>query len=247
MDTNPDIERIEEYLQNRLSAPEREALEERLQEDKGLAAEFEKRKTAHSLLDYAVARSLKEQLQDLEQESKVISLRQRRRRIYTLSIAASVLILIGAFAIFMPRNDLSSTELAARYYSLPDLSGQRAAELTSPAQELMATGMDALERGQSDRAIESFAAVPDSSSLYLPARYYLGHAYHQAGQYAAADDIFAEVAATGDLRFAEDAEWYGLLSCLAREGTCLEQAQALAETSGHAHQEKAAEVWKALR
>ena len=143
MDKNPEIDLIEKYLNFELSIEDAQALESRIEQDETLAAEFEQRQMAHKMLDFVVVKNLKEQLQGLEEESKVVSIHQRRRRrIYTLSIAASVLVLIGVFSIFLSGNQMMGDELAGNYYSVPDFSNQRGT--TDPAQISLNSALDYL-------------------------------------------------------------------------------------------------------
>jgi len=248
MDNNPQIEQIERYLSNTISAQEKTNLEQALQEDQDLATEFEKRQRAHKLLDFAVVSNLKAQLESLEEESKVVSISQgRRKRLYTLSIAASLLVLVGAFAILMPRNNLSSTEMAAAYYSGADLNSQRSGETLETIPENYTAGLEALEQNQIQEAITALSSVADSTGYALPAQYFLAHALYQNQDYAQAAENFGAVQASGDLRFSENAEWYGLLACLAQDGTCLDQAQQISTNNQHSFQQEAKKIVKRLK
>ena len=122
MDHKHDIELIEKLLQNQLPENERQELEQRIRQDEVLTHELERRQKAHHALDFVIAQNLKEQLQNLEEESKVVSLRSRRRTLtYVLSAAASVLLIVGTFSIIYP-GGAQPAELASSYYELPDFS-----------------------------------------------------------------------------------------------------------------------------
>ena len=249
MENNRDIDIIEQYLTNELPEGERITFEERLQVEPNLVNEFERRQTAHKALDFMIAENLKEQLKSLEkEETKVISLHSRRRRmIYIISAAASVLLLIGAFAILLPGGS-QPNELAEAYYELPDFSAQRSAEASEIQENKLYIGIEALENSAYDQAILTLDAIPESDENYIIAQYYLAHAYYLSSQFDQAEASFNEVSASNEIRYQEQAEWYALLACLMQKETnCDAQLNQIKNNANHAYQERATKIHQRLK
>ena len=247
MDTNKDFELIDKFLNNELNENEFAEFERQMQENEAFAAEFEKRELAHKLLDFAIVKNLKEQLNELEEQSKVVSLSSRRkRRMYILSIAASVLVLIGVFTIFMPGGGASGSELAALNYNSPDFIGQRDGGLQDTGKQLMDQAASALKEGNYEAAIPLLNQIPDSSAFYLQAAYYLAHTDYLAERYAAAEQAFQEVANSQDIRLIEEAQWYALLACLAQDNDCSSHLDEIRNNSVHAFQAEAESIYQKL-
>lgn len=240
MDNNKDFNLIEKYLSGKLSDTEKQSFDNRLAEDESFAQELENHQTAHKALDFLVASNLKAQLQEMEAESKVVSLRKRRKtRLSILSVAASVLVLIGTFYIILPQNNLSNTELAAAYYEEPDF-GTRG----STAANALNEGINALQNNDLATAITQLGEVKDSDPDYLVAQYFLGHAYYSNGQFNEAEQSFSIVGNSNDLRYVEQAQWYQLLSCLAQDASCTDQLNELIEEDNHSFHNEAVEISK---
>lgn len=242
MENNKDFDLIEKYLSNQLSDTEKQSFDNRVAEDDTFAEEFQRQQSAHKVLDFMVAESLKAQLQDMEEESKIISLKKRRRtRLTVLSLAASVLVLIGAFWIVFPQDSMSNAELAAVYYETPDYGTRGTNDAVSETKPLNA-GINALQNNQLPDAITQLGDVDASDPDYLVAQYYLGHAYYASRQYDQAAQSFSLVASSNDLRYVEEAQWYELLSCLAQNTECNELLNRLLGDERHAFHAKAEEI-----
>ena len=186
MDQQVNIDLIEQYLNQEMSERERLDFENQIQEDKVLAAEFERRQTAHKMLDFMISENLKSQLKSLEaQEAKVITLAPRKRKMSMLAIAASVIILIGAFFVLMPSGgSLSNPQLAQEYYQSPSytMRGGNADDVSAN----VSRGVDALKAGQVAEATSLLSQVNQTDPYYILAQYYLGHAQFSVKDYAAA-------------------------------------------------------------
>ncbi|MBK7870678.1 MAG: tetratricopeptide repeat protein [Saprospiraceae bacterium] len=245
---NNDIESIERYLSDELNSAEKLILDQRLTEDESFAHEFQRRQMAHTTLDYLIAKNLKAQLQELENENKgkVVSInKNRQKRLVILSLAASILLIVTFFFI-IPQNSMSNAELASAYYESPDLT-VRGSETTNPDQELLKDGITALQNGQHNKAITALESIPESNPYYTLAQYYLGHAFYAAGQYDKAAASFARVRASEDIRYLEDAEWYELLSCLAQEADCNALLNNLKANPNHIYYNKALKISKQIK
>ncbi|MCB0669387.1 MAG: hypothetical protein KDC80_26365, partial [Saprospiraceae bacterium] len=113
MNQQNNVDLIEQYLNNELSEKDRQELENKISEDETLAAELERRQMAHRMLDFMISENLRQQLTNLEAEdTKVVRMPARRRSMYALAVAASVIILIGAFFFIPTGGSLSNQQLA---------------------------------------------------------------------------------------------------------------------------------------
>jgi hypothetical protein len=242
MDKHKDFDWIEKYIAGELSEAEKQGFDNRMAEDEELAKEFEKHQGAHKALDFLVAQNLKAQLQEMEEESKVVSLRSRRRaRLTIVSVAASVLVLVGAFFVIFPQNKLSHTELAAAYYEVPDF-GTRGDTGASPEDTPLIAGLNALQNNAIGEAITQLGEVEVTDPDYLVAQYYLGHAFYADAQYDRAQQSFSIVGNSNDLRYVEEAQWYELLSCLAQNAECEELINGLIGDESHSFHTQAEEI-----
>ena len=247
MENNSKIERIEQYLNNELSETEQMAFDNELQTDESLATEFERRQTAHKALDFVITKNLKAQLEELEQESKVVYLQKRRKtRFFLLSSAASMLLAVGFFAFYLMAGNSSSTELVSKYYGTPDYNFQRTTEAVD-SEDILKKGVTALENKEYTNAISTLASIQKSDEDYLIAQYFLAHARYFSNQYDQAEEGFKLVVAGDDLRYKEAAEWYALLSCLAQEKDCSADLTNLANNNNNKYQIKAQEIKKQLK
>lgn len=242
MNQQNNIDLIEQYLSNELSDAERKELEAQLETDKDLANELDRRQTAHQMIDFMISESLRNQLKALEAEdSKVVSLASRTRRLYTLAIAASVIILIGAFFFLIPGGQsLSNQQLAMNYYEAPVFTMRSSGDETIEAN--LAAGLQALRDTDYRAAIQNLEQISPENDQYIMARYYLGHAHFLAREYTAAGNYFAEVINSNDIRYIEDAQWYALLSCLSQDQTCQEMLDRILNDQNHLHYRQAQEL-----
>ncbi len=242
MSNQNNIDLIEKYLSFEMDDTERSDFESQLRQNEELQAEFQRRETAHQALDFLIAENLRAELRTMEQQStKVVSLASRRRRSFTLAIAASVLVLIGAFFMFLPSKTSSPLQLAMDNYDTPAFTIRGSNEPTA-----LSDGIAALEAQQYEDAIVQLEKVEVGSGHEIAAHYFLGHAYFLTEQYDQAENKFELAAAGQDLRYTEDAQWYGLLSCLATNKNCDAKLQDILTTSNHSYMEEAQELSQRL-
>ena len=242
MDTNKDIDLIEKYLNGELTDTEMQGLDNRLVEDADLDVELQRRQTAHTALDYMVAKNLKAQLQDLEEQSNVVSInRGRRKRLMVLSVAASVLVLAVAVYFIFPQGPMTNPELASAYYELPDYNSRGANDALSE-QAALDAGISALQDNNTAEAISKLSTITSDNPYFILAQYYLGHALYADGQFDQAVERFAIVGNSNDLRYSEEAQWYELLSCLAQDVDCSQLLNNLTEDENHTYNNLAKEI-----
>lgn len=243
MISQENIDRIESYLMGELSEEQETQLTADVEQDPELAAELDRRETAHGAMDFLIADNLKSQLVALEaKETKVVQM-PRRRKLYPLAIAASLAIMVGAFFVFFP--DQGSQDYAAQYYTLPDLAmrGTQAAQLP----ELIRKAQEDISNKDYQAALDKLAQTDSFTEHTLVARYYQGHAFYLSKDYTSARQAFADVGAGKDMRFVEDAQWYELLSCLEVDDSCVQELAKLLDNQQHPHHGQAEEIAKSLK
>lgn len=238
------IDLIERYLNHELSETDQTSLEGDLATDAELSAEFTRRETAHMAMDFMISENLRSDLRKMEnQQGNIVSMNSRRRMFYPLAIAASLAILIGAF--FMIQGGGSNpTTLAASHYSAPDFTFRSGNDNTP--NEITA-GLQALIDKDYATAITSFSNIEDESPFKVLANYYRAHGHYSAKEYAAAQSQFEAVAAVGDMRYTEDAQWYALLSCMAQGKACVALLDQIRNDSQHTYQSQAQEISQELK
>ncbi len=247
MDNNKDIQIIEAYLNNQLDEADKRAFEQRLEQSEELSAEFERHQMTHKALDFLVAKNLKAQLESLEAadsaeteqaEARVIPMKSRGRRLLMLRTAAAALVIIalGLFYLYFPLNQPTGLELASANYEMPDYNSRSSAE--TGLQNVLDNGLAALENKDYTQAINLLGSVQPDDGLYVQAQYFKGHAHFLDQQYAAAEQAFETVSQSNDLRYIAEAEWYGLLSCLAQNKACTEKVNTLLNNTEHPYYQK---------
>ena len=254
MDNNKNIEQIEAYLNNQLSEADKLAFEQRLKESEELSTEFERHQMAHKALDFIVAKSLKAQLESLEaasaeesdkDETKVIPMRSRGRRLLMLRTAAAALVIItiGLFYLYGPQEQMTGSKLVASYYEEPDF----ATRSNEDTQTVFDRGLSALENNDYAQAINLLDSVNVNDALYVQAQYFKGHALYLSDQYQTAETLFTTVGNSEDPRFEEDAEWYALLSCLAQDKRCSDKINSMIDNPNHAYHQQANSINQQLK
>lgn len=249
---NNHIDLIEKFLNNELSQEDKQAFDQKVHTDSEFAHEFERRQAAHTAIDFLIAQSLKKDLEALEaegqQEGRIISLQKRKRnRIVLLSLAASLLLLFGYFSLYY-NSDPGSTgpQLAAANYETPDYNLRRGAPEVD-FEDLLTKGINALKQKEYQTAIVALDSVTYGNEYYYIAQFYLAHAYYQAEQYEQAEQAFEVVSQGNDIRYQEDADWYGLLACLAQDGDCTDKVDQLANDDSHSYQQQAVSIKDELK
>ncbi|HKK74386.1 MAG TPA: hypothetical protein VJ953_04870 [Saprospiraceae bacterium] len=212
-------QQIQDYLEGRLDEAAETAFEAEMDRDAELKTEVDLHRLSGDAIELIIADELRDDLKALQEENKQRpvpekKVRPLRRRLTSLSIAASVLLLIGFFAVNYTANQYDNDAIADTYYQNDLLQRVRGAGSESLLQE----GMTLYENGEYEAAIEYLDGV-DNPSLVAEAKYAAAHAHFNLGQYAAAIDDFLVVADSDDPRFAEKAEFYYLLSALAADQT----------------------------
>ena len=224
-------ERIEAYLEGRMSAEEQAETEKLLREDAAFAALLQKHRAARTLLEIgAVDRLVREAFeQDQEEEAEVVPL---FRRLLPLAAAVACLLVLS-LPLFYANSQYSSLALARAQYIHPDAGGLRGATASDDTQALLAAGKYA-------EAIPLLQAVPPADPGYAEARMNLGHAFFQTRRFSDAAKAFTQVARLEDVRFSAAAQWNTALSLLAAGQAQAAQTalQEIAAQENHAYRDK---------
>ncbi len=207
---------IQNYLNNEMKETERAAFEQRLQTDSKLQEEVDLHRMADDTLELLVADNLRAELQQLgaeeakkpsKKEGRVVNF---RRRLVSISAAASVLLLIGFFGANFQARQYNDGNLASSYYQNELLTSVRGAE----DQSLLEEGMRLVTAENYQEAVTYFEQIQDQD-LVAEAQYAAGHAYYNLEQYDNALSAFDNAISSNDPRFVKKAEWFSLLSGLA--------------------------------
>ena len=221
MDKDLRSEKLVRYLDGELTPEEKAGIEQELAADIAFNEEFENLKTARSLIQYEGLRNKvsgihKEMMKELKDPRKRPAGRIVR---YTIAVAASIVLIVGAYLVYNFIMLSSENVFASRYqpYELITLRGndttagtiekayrekeykkvlsikKRSKQLT--AKEQFLSGSAALEIKDYIKAIESFKAVlkdnsaQDKMEWKDEAEYYLALAYIRNKDYDLALDI----------------------------------------------------------
>lgn len=247
---NKYTEQIEAYLNNELSSQGRADLEREIEQDTALQTEFDNRQFAHDSIDLLIEDDLRATLRNLEaqegntntapQEATIRTINSgRSRRLFLLSVAAGVAVLVGFFALQFMGGSSSPEQLAMDYYEQPSFEIRGQSEFNS-----LKNGLAAMKSGNYANAIQSFEAIPEGDDYYIGAQYNRAHALYLQNDFEAAQVGFSSVAKGDDARYTENAEWYELLACFAaNRGTkCTLLLDAITSDEGHSYYKKAQEL-----
>ena len=246
MDKNVNNDAIERYLNNEMTGAEKNEFESQLNQNEELRNSFEDQSVAHEAIELLIENNLRKQLIALadkealeENEGKVVSLKRRKNYRQWLSIAAGIVLLVGAFSIF--NNDPSRSALIDDYYVPPSFNVARGNVPTEFEQ--LQEGLKFLRDNKQDEAIQIFNQIPENGAYYITARYYMAHGMYLKEQYKEAYQNFLIVSKSGDVRYAENADWFGLLSCLQNESdNCVEAFRRIESDPDHSYKIKTEEL-----
>ena len=228
------FDKIEAYLAGDLSAAEAKAFDAQVAADEALSLELDQHTIAHDAIELLIEEDLRKQLQALKAEAtttptaaetKVVTLapkstekvatmqpRKRRSLFPRLAAAASVAILLGFFG--LQYNATSNDTLLATYHTEDMGVNIRGGNVTKTP---LAAGAAAFNNKEYTKALDFYKSVPSTSERYNEAQFYVGHSLYKNAQYAAAATQYGRVAAIGDIRYTDQAEWYQVLSLLAND------------------------------
>lgn len=252
MNEEKKYEQIQSYLEGSLSETEREAFEQELNQDPDLQADLDLHLLSNDAIELVIEDSLRADLKELQQETEQIKQPSKkgrvvglRRRMVSLSIAASILLVIGFFTANYQINQYGNQAIAGSLYENELLTTVRGNNNAS----LLQQGMELFEQENYQAAIDYFDQV-DDPNLKAEAAYAAGHSYYNLGAFSAAAEQFAGVMQSNDPRFVEKSELFYLISALAADQTDNAQfnevLNQMLENEEHLHHQEALEIQKKL-
>lgn len=225
--TEANLTNIEAYVGGTLNDSATQAFEARMEEDADLANTVEAYGVGEDAVEMLIENNLRAELKQLQSESsaaKVVPMapKERKLRVATkqpakrrnlfssLAAAASVALLLGFFTFQnFPSTDALLVEHST--FVMPEANRSGDETVVHP----LTIGMEAQKKGDYTTAIDFYKNIPADNTRYSEAQFFLGHTYYEKGAYSEAIDQFGKVAAAGDIRYKEQAEFYQLLSYVA--------------------------------
>lgn len=211
------IELVQRYLNNELTAQERDAFEKELKHNNLLREElYMQRKIDLFIQD--------DDLENFKFELDYVydNLIKKRKKKRYLSVgrmafaAASILLLISLSVVFlMNDNNVSGDKIFNEYYE-----GYPSSYITRSVEpciknNLYASALAQYEAKDYVSAKESFIAVSKNHLNNIAARFYLGIVNVELGDYNSAIEYFNKVIKSKDQFYVEQSEWYKVL-CLVK-------------------------------
>ena len=242
-------ERIEAYLQDRLSTKEKAAFEADVKADPALLEALNLFKLEQQAMKLSAQDELRAQFKEWKKEkesgAKIIKPQfQRRRRFTTLSVAASVILIVGFGFAFWQGSQRSNMTLAEEGF----VSSNRADRNNISPDSPLLIVWDTLEAGDTEAALAILARLKETpfkeSALLLE-----GELYYQQEDWAKANTAFQELIDTrGNITNVQKAEWNYANSLLASGDTDAAKSllQKMEAQEGHLYGQRAASLLKQL-
>jgi tetratricopeptide (TPR) repeat protein len=248
---------IDPYLFNKLSDKERKEFEAEMSQNEDLKAAVDLYKLEHQTMELMVQEDLKNQLaswskaKKIEQTpTKVIPLRVRYARTIQLAVAASVVLMLGFIGLNWVNDNYNSQAISSTYLSqtISTSKGVRGT-ITSSLPENMELGLQEMENGNYEQAIQLFDEVQEPDFIEL-AQQLKGENLLKLEKYQAAEDTFQTlIASSQDPRTVEKAEWFLLMTYYAsksHEAEALLLLDKIANNEEHFYYPKASEMKRDL-
>ena len=227
-------DKIEDYLLNLLSEEDKSSMKAAIDADPKLQEEVAIQALEQDVMHELVAQRLRNQMQNWDEpqnatdkiinEPKIVSLASRRW-ILRLSVAASVLLILGVGLRWSLGNQYSYETIANQYYSQEDIGfGRGVADGNENLSEAEVAFMDK----NYPQAIQYFSNIPEQDSNYIYGQFMIGKAQLALKNYSGAGQKFLEVVRQTSsisnpsaeiLYLKESAEWSDLLTLLATSNT----------------------------
>ena len=216
------IEQIENFIRGNLDAKGRRQFEQQLAEDKDLQKEVQAYEVLLEGFKEIQLADFTQEVQQWENElrqqdkptiKKTAPIKKEapivRMRFRRLAIAAGFLLLVLAGGYWWMGTQYSDTGLVASNYNPLESSTLRNSGGDAHPLE---DGIKFYEQGNFASAVDYFGGISTTQESYPLAQLYLGHSYMQTRNYPKAIETFQALASTGDIRYAEEAEWHHILA-----------------------------------
>ncbi|MEM9886849.1 MAG: hypothetical protein AAF849_13235 [Bacteroidota bacterium] len=254
MDDGYTYDRIEDYLEDRLSKEAKAKFEAQLAVDDALRKEL----TFYRHLQLATQRLEQEEdfrktIQGVDQtldenaffKASAVSIDKNKgksdRKLWIpLSVAAGLLVLLWLGGRYWGQSYYSNAVLAENFEPFEIVSTDRGDGIKTENQ--LQKGIDAFEAKSYADAIEWFSSTSEADAFYVQSQYYLAHTYLAQQKYDAAIEQFQKVADTKSTLYKDRAEWYQLQAMLLSESaqeTLNEQLDKILSNPNHGYLEKA--------
>lgn len=244
-------ETIENYLDGKLSANDKQSFEQRLKNEPDVQTELEAFRLSRDIIEEGIADKLRQDFGDWAQDAqpkqpaKVVSLRSYRK---VLAIAASLLFL-GVFAFLQWRSaDLSynSSALAAHYHDA-DVGITRSGATDNNE---LGQAAAAVQAENYPLALESLLAIDDTSAYHADALFLLADVYYRTEQLDQAEQTIIKVLGTKDTLLREKAEWLNVLIALKKgrknEPEFMDLLHTISSNTNHSYQPQAVQLEETL-
>lgn len=215
------FEKIDDYIQGKLSAAERQQFEAAMQSDPALQFAVEEYETglklSEALLESDMAQTLAQLRIDEGQKTSVATVRpmpNKPWRRYVLAASVAGLLALGTYLVVRPNPVYTQEQIMAEHYRAPVYDMERSRDINNltdleSAQYLF--HMKSYEASEKKLLnILSRGATSDRSE----AQYYLGHIYLLAGDYDKATTYFT------DSGFGDWSYQVTVVNCLQDPGSC---------------------------
>jgi len=201
-----------------MSKEEARLFETQITEDEDLANEVAIQRFERDVIQLASEDDLRDRIKSIQESAPIttvetphLKVASKNRWILPLSMAASVLLLVG---FFFQRNQHSNEKLVDSYYTY----NVDALRNSSNTNSVFSPGLAEYEKGNYTPAIQAFEPLSSDPTYAIKANFLIGHSYFQLKNYHKASDYFKAVFSDKEEAaiYYQDAQWYWLLSELAQ-------------------------------
>lgn len=227
------IKRVEAYVNRRLREDERVQFEADLTSDQGLKNIFDEYSLAMAVVDRQVENDLRLKFQTWRTNSKR---GKSRMLVISMSIAASLLLLITFYFLILSPPVTESKQLALDVYTLPKSSGSTMGE----SDQHLSMGRQAYDNNNFQQAIAEWSTV---TTLTPEVTYYLAHSYFNIKKYDEAALLFQRLASSSSV-YNFPSDWFLALSYLALDNheRGMRQLEKIVNDKDHPYRQEAQQL-----
>ena len=232
------MDQMDAYLEGTMSASERQSFEKELENNAELAEMLEAHRSAVLSIESVGVKADLQQIMAQNRAVKPAKVRSFNRTV--LSIAASLLVLVGAFFILKSGAGSSAQKLYQAYYQtdpgLPTLMG-------STDNALFDDAMVDFKSGDYDSALEKFNDLASRDATNDTLLFYQGVSSLEIGDTEMALTFLSQIDLT-ESTWAEKTEWTQAMIYLANDNVSGAQPllEKIANTTSHRYRDRAVEV-----
>ncbi len=198
------FEKIEAYVEGKMSTSEQQDFELALKSDSELQSEYDAYLATQKAMQILAMDEIKFESAEQSSASKTLLFKLPKR---TWAIAASLVFLIGAGMFWYGNTFYNNAVIVQNYIQEPNFSSVRG----EGSSELYKIASDSYYRGNYARVRELLEPLPPNVPGYLDFRILLGHNFIKSNHPKAAIDVFNSIATYGENTWKENAEWHRIL------------------------------------